>query len=151
MKIAVIHGSSRPNGNAEYLAYHAVPKEKATHIHLQNYHIQQIVDERHEVKGFKNVHDDHKELIDLMLRHEVIVFSTPIYWYSLSGPMKTFIDRWSQIMRDPNYAHFRGELKKKKPILLRLEVITLLLKDCPLFSNLIIFVSFLVWSLPVMY
>ncbi|AIF44778.1 MULTISPECIES: flavodoxin family protein [Virgibacillus] len=118
MKIAVIHGSSRQNGNAEYLAYHAVPKEKATHIHLQDYHIQQIIDERHEVKGFKNVHDDHKELIDLMLRHEIIVFSTPIYWYSLSGPMKTFIDRWSQIMRDPNYAHFRGELKKKKAYLI---------------------------------
>ena len=118
MKLAVIHGSTRKNGNTEYLTYKAVPMDKATHIHLRDYHIQPIIDERHDKNGFQDVHDDHGKLIDLMLEHDVLVFSTPIYWYSMSGAMKIFIDRWSQIMRDPNYAHFRVELGKKKAYLI---------------------------------
>ena len=114
MKIAVIHSSSRVNGNTEYLTYQAIPKEKGTHIYLRDYNIEPIIDERHSEEGFPEVNDDHEGLIDRILEHDVLVFSTPIYWYSMSGPMKTFIDRWSQIMRNPNYAHFREELGKKK-------------------------------------
>lgn len=117
MKLAVIHGSTRANGNTEYLTYRAVPKSEATHIYLRDYHIQPIIDERHEENGFQDVYDDHTKVIDLMLEHDVLVFSTPIYWYSMSGAMKVFIDRWSQIMRDPNYTHFREELGKKKAYL----------------------------------
>ncbi|WP_156290119.1 flavodoxin family protein [Oceanobacillus salinisoli] len=114
MKVAVIHGSTRVNGNTEYLTYQAVPKEKGTHIYLRDYFIQPIIDERHTENGFREVHDDHKKLINKMMEHDTIVFSTPIYWYSMSGPMKIFIDRWSQILRDEEYPHFREELKKKK-------------------------------------
>ncbi|WP_163969393.1 flavodoxin family protein [Oceanobacillus halotolerans] len=114
MNIAVFHGSTRDNGNTEYLTYQAVPKEKGTHIYLKEHDIKPIVDERHAPDGFKEVVDDHTKLIDKMLEHDVYVFSTPIYWYSMSGVMKTFIDRWSQVMKDPNYAHFRGALKDKK-------------------------------------
>ncbi|WP_164217031.1 flavodoxin family protein [Virgibacillus sp. YIM 98842] len=118
MKIAVIHGSTRLNGNTEYLTYQAIPKEKGTHIFLRDYNIEPIVDERHSEEGFPEVNDDHEKLIDLMLEHDVLVFSTPIYWYGMSGPLKTYIDRWSQIMRDPDYTHFRGELGKKKAYLI---------------------------------
>lgn len=114
MSIVVIHGSSRKNGNTQYLTYHAVPKEKGTHIYLQDHNIQPIIDERHATEGFHEVNDDHKDLIDQMLEHDIIVFATPIYWYAMSGPMKIFIDRWSQIMRDPDYTHFREEMKGKK-------------------------------------
>lgn len=118
MKIAVIHSSSRMNGNTEYLTYQAIPKEQGTHIYLRDYNIEPIVDKRHSEEGFPEMNDDHEELIDHMLEHDVLIFSTPIYWYSMSGPMKTFIDRWSQIMRNPNYAHFRGELAEKKAYLI---------------------------------
>ncbi|MNN47745.1 putative NAD(P)H-dependent FMN-containing oxidoreductase YwqN [compost metagenome] len=30
----------------------------------------------------------------------VLVFTTPIYWYGASGLTKTFIDRWSQSLRE---------------------------------------------------
>jgi len=118
MKIVVIHGSTRDNGNTEYLTYKAVAKEGGTHIYLRNHLIQPITDYRHTEEGFPPAEDDHEKLIDQMLEHDVIVFSTPIYWYSMSGIMKTFIDRFSQILRTPGYSHFREELKKKKVYLI---------------------------------
>lgn len=118
MKVVTIHGSTRENGNTEYLTYKAVPKDKGTHLYLRNHFIQPIVDERHAKDGFKSVKDEHKDLIQKMLEHDVIVFSTPIYWYSMSGPMKIFIDRWSQILRDPEFPNFREELKNKKVYLI---------------------------------
>jgi len=37
--------------------------------------------------------DDMKEILDKMQEADTIVFSTPIYFYSMAGQLKTFIDR----------------------------------------------------------
>lgn len=37
--------------------------------------------------------DDMNEILDRMETADVVVFSTPIYFYAISGQMKTFIDR----------------------------------------------------------
>ena len=37
--------------------------------------------------------DDMSEILDKMQESDVIVFSTPIYFYAIAGQMKTFIDR----------------------------------------------------------
>ncbi|MBT2599549.1 flavodoxin family protein [Oceanobacillus sp. ISL-74] len=113
MSVIVFHGSTREHGNTELLTYRAVPKEVGTHIYLREYQIEPIVDQRHDEEGFDKIEDDHQLLIDQLLQHDTIVFATPIYWYSMSTPMKLFIDRWSQILRHPNYAHFREALSKK--------------------------------------
>ncbi|HLT56564.1 MAG TPA: NAD(P)H-dependent oxidoreductase [Bacillota bacterium] len=118
MNVVVIHGSTRKNGNTEYLTYQAVPKNEGTHIYLRDYRITPITDQRHEEDGFTPADDDMGKLVHIMLQHDILLFSTPIYWYSMSGPMKTFIDRWSQIMRDPKFPHFREELKKKTAYLI---------------------------------
>lgn len=135
MKVAVIHGSSRVNGNTEYLTYKAVSKENASHIYLRDHTIHPIIDERHAEQGFHEVEDDHKKLIDQMLAHDVIVFSTPIYWYSMSGPMKIFIDRWSQIMRDSDYTHFREGMKGKKVYVIAVGGDTPHIKGMPLIQQ----------------
>ncbi|UOQ91580.1 NAD(P)H-dependent oxidoreductase [Halobacillus shinanisalinarum] len=114
MSIAVIHGSTRANGNTEYLTHQAVPKENVTHIYLRDCIIEPIKDERHSEDGFKVINDDNNQITDIMLSHDVLIFSTPIYWYSMSGVMKNFIDRWSQTVREKNYAHFRDCMKGKK-------------------------------------
>lgn len=113
MSVIVFHGSTREHGNTELLTYRAIPKEIGTHIYLRDYNVKPIIDQRHDEQGFDGIDDDHRFLIDQLLKHDTIVFSTPIYWYSMSGLMKIFIDRWSQILRDPNYSHFREELSKK--------------------------------------
>ncbi|RLL42790.1 flavodoxin family protein [Oceanobacillus piezotolerans] len=132
MKIAVIHGSTRINGNTEYLTYQAVPKEKGTHLYLRDYNIKPIIDERHTEEGFTKVDDDLNELIDRVLEHDIFLFSTPIYWYSMSGPMKTFLDRWSQILRDSAYPDFREDLKKKVAYLIAVGGDTPTIKGLPL-------------------
>ncbi len=37
--------------------------------------------------------DDMKEILDKMVDADVIVLATPVYFYSMDGQMKTFIDR----------------------------------------------------------
>ncbi len=37
--------------------------------------------------------DDMAEILDKMVRADVIVLATPVYFYSMDGQMKTFIDR----------------------------------------------------------
>ena len=42
--------------------------------------------------------DNFSELADAMLRHQVLIFATPVYWYAMSGLMKTFFDRLTDLV-----------------------------------------------------
>jgi multimeric flavodoxin WrbA len=33
-----------------------------------------------------------------MIQHNPIILATPVYWYTMSALMKTFIDRWSDLL-----------------------------------------------------
>ena len=114
MSIAVIYGGTRPNGNTETLADRALDGLPAEKIYLRDHLILPIEDRRHEEGGFLKVDDEYDSLIDRMIPHETLVFATPIYWYGMSGPMKNFVDRWSQTLRDANYPDFRKQMSEKK-------------------------------------
>jgi len=114
MTIAVIYGGSRQNGNSETLTDLAIQGLEAEKLYLRDLQIQPIIDGRHAKEGFRDVADDYNFIIDRILPHDTLVFSTPIYWYSMSGMMKTFIDRWSQTLRDANYPDFRRQMAQKK-------------------------------------
>lgn len=43
--------------------------------------------------------DQFLEIVDVMLQHDKIIFATPVYWYAMSSLMKTFFDRWSDLVR----------------------------------------------------
>lgn len=113
MSIAVIYGSTRGNGNTEWLTGEAIRDVPVEKFYLREYNILPIRDERHTDAGFQEVLDDYNHLIGRILTHDVLIFATPIYWYSMSGTMKLFIDRWSQTLRDKNYPDFREKLAKK--------------------------------------
>ena len=113
MSIAVIYGSTRENGNTEWLTDQVINGLSVEKIYLNEYSILPIKDERHTVAGFQEVADDYNSIIAKVLKHDILIFSTPIYWYSMSGTMKLFIDRWSQTLRDKNFPNFRAELGKK--------------------------------------
>src|ERR1700683_5165605 len=49
-----------------------------------------------------NRDDDFEPLMDLVLAHEQIIFASPIYWYSVSPAMKTFLDRISDFLELPD-------------------------------------------------
>ncbi|WP_347553052.1 flavodoxin family protein (plasmid) [Pseudalkalibacillus hwajinpoensis] len=113
MSIAVLYGSSRINGNTEVLTEHVVKDLHVKKIFLKDYQINDIIDQRHEENGFDSVDDDYDQLIDAVLESDVLIFATPIYWYGMSGIMKSFIDRWSQTVRDKRYPEFKSKMAKK--------------------------------------
>ncbi|RNI29318.1 flavodoxin family protein [Rufibacter latericius] len=42
--------------------------------------------------------DDFKRVMDLVVQHSVVVFATPVYWYAMSGLLKTFFDRLTDVV-----------------------------------------------------
>lgn len=59
--------------------------------------------------------DDFLMIVDNMLQADVIVFATPVYWYAMSGIMKAFFDRFSQLLREYKT---RGRALKGKEVYL---------------------------------
>ncbi|MVP01889.1 flavodoxin family protein [Paenibacillus lutrae] len=114
MTVAVIYGSTRADGNTEILTRQAVQGLQAEAIYLKDFDIQPIEDQRHAAGGFQDVDDDYLAVLERILPHDTLVFATPIYWYSMSGRMKNFVDRWSQTLRDHRYPAFRSSMAGKK-------------------------------------
>lgn len=114
MTIAVIYGGTRKESNTEILAENIVRGISAERIYLRNYNIQPIEDLRHAEGGFHPINDDYNSIIDRIMSNNILLFVTPIYWYSMSGIMKNFIDRWSQTLRDARYPGFKEALEIKK-------------------------------------
>ncbi|SET81225.1 NADPH-dependent FMN reductase [Salinibacillus kushneri] len=102
MSIAVVYGGTRENGNTEILTEHAIKGIQVEKIYLKDFYIRPIEDLRHDKEGFKDDHDDYNSVIKRLMVHDTIIFSTPIYWFGMTGQMKNFIDRWSQTFRDSN-------------------------------------------------
>lgn len=113
MSILIIYGSSRANGNTESLTKLATHNIITEELYLSDYQIEPIIDQRHESDGFSSVTDDYQQVIKKVLAHDIIIFATPIYWYGMTGQMKNFIDRWSQMMRDKNTPHFQKIMEQK--------------------------------------
>ena len=97
--IAII-GSSRRNGNTGKLIDWIADELGIEIVDLSTKNISPF-DYEH-----KNADDDFLPLIDQLLKYDNIIFVSPVYWYSMSAQMKTFIDRVSDLL-------FVEELKDK--------------------------------------
>lgn len=118
MKITTFIGSSRENGNTEILTDIVMQDIEHSKIYLRDLTIKPIHDLRHDPNGFQPIEDDYDQIIDALLKSDLFVFSTPIYWYTMSGLMKNMVDRISQAIRDERYPRLREELKKKSAIVI---------------------------------
>ena len=99
----VLYGSSRENGNTEYLADLACKYAKDIEFHkiyLRRSSIHSITDQRHSQKGFTKYDDEYYAIMNTMLSSDLIIFATPVYWYNMSTYTKVFIDRWTESLRD---------------------------------------------------
>lgn len=48
---------------------------------------------------FNNTNDDFLPLItDIIKKYDTIIFATPMYWYTMSGHLKVFFDRISDLL-----------------------------------------------------
>jgi multimeric flavodoxin WrbA len=107
-------------GNTEMLAREAaryLPEAtKMFWLHLARLKLSQFVDVRHQdgVYPMPQLADgnDMRTLLDATLEATDIVFVSPVYWYGLPAPLKTYVDHWSAWMRVPEI-DFKGEMAKK--------------------------------------
>ncbi|HEX4693756.1 NAD(P)H-dependent oxidoreductase [Sphingomonas sp.] len=102
----IISGSARSDGNTAQAVRHLCEMlgDRATYVDLAT---QRIDSFRY---GHAHTGDDFRSLISLMLRHRDIVFATPVYWYAMSGVLKTFFDRLTDLFADEESRRIGREL-----------------------------------------
>ncbi len=94
MKPIIIVGSSRKEGATGKVATQLQGLVDADLIHLIDY---QIAPYDYE---YRNREDDFFPLMEkLLANYDTFIFATPVYWYSMSAQMKTFFDRFSDLLR----------------------------------------------------
>lgn len=98
-KVLIISTSPRKNGNSDVLAQYF---EKGA---LERGHDVQMITLRNQNISFcrgclvcqkKNscvIKDDASQIVEAIGKSDVIVFSTPVYFYQMCGQMKTLLDR----------------------------------------------------------
>ncbi len=88
MKSIIIQGSARSDGNTFKVNTYLKQILQCDVIDLNKKNILPY-DYDH-----NNTHDDFIPLIkDLVQNYDCLIFSSPVYWYSMSGIMKNFFDR----------------------------------------------------------
>jgi len=93
MKTAIVVGSARHKGNTVQLSREVAAKMPATLFNLSDYNISPFDYE------FNHHNDDFIVLMKKLISYDRIIFATPVYWYSASGVMKTFLDRFSDLLK----------------------------------------------------
>lgn len=99
-KILVISSSPRKQGNSDVLCDEFIKGAKDSGHSVEKIFLK---DKKinyctgcglcFEKKGICSQKDDMEEIKDKMIKADVIVMATPIYFYAMAGQMKTFIDR----------------------------------------------------------
>ncbi len=93
MKGVLIMGSSRSDGDTAAIAGKLKEFSSFDTIDLKEYNFS-YYDYKH-----ANLQDDYLSLMKrIILNYEMLVFVTPVYWYSMSGIMKVFFDRITDIL-----------------------------------------------------
>ncbi|MEV4227563.1 NAD(P)H-dependent oxidoreductase [Streptomyces bobili] len=98
-------GSSRPEGNTELLARAAAEQLPADveqeWISLAEHPLPDFEDLRHDSDHVRPTEGDVALLLDATLAATDIVIASPLYWYTLSGQAKRYLDYWSGWLRTP--------------------------------------------------
>ncbi|WP_026727154.1 flavodoxin family protein [Flavobacterium denitrificans] len=93
-KKVIILGSSRKNGNTTKIVDEISKEHHIEVVNLSDYNISYYDYES------KNIDDDFLPLIRRILEeYDTLLFATPVYWYNMSGIMKVFFDRISDLIR----------------------------------------------------
>ncbi len=101
-KIVIIQGSSKSNGNTHKVVNYLNKNNGFEVIDLKTKNIGPFE------YDFRNSDDDFIPLMrHIIATYDTIVFATPVYWYSMSGTLKDFFDRLSDLL------HYKKDLGKQ--------------------------------------
>ncbi len=91
--IIIIAGSARQNGDTATLTRQLAKQAQWDLIDLNDYQFS-YYDYKHQ-----NRFDDFIPLLRKIInRYDVLVLATPVYWYAMSGIMKVFFDRLTDLI-----------------------------------------------------
>ncbi|MCF8414369.1 MAG: NAD(P)H-dependent oxidoreductase [Melioribacteraceae bacterium] len=92
MKSLIIMGTSRGDGNTKLITKKLGKLIASEIIELNELDIS-YYDYLHE-----NKNDDFIPLAEKIVQQDIIILSTPVYWYTMSAQLKTFLDRTSDLI-----------------------------------------------------
>lgn len=92
-KTILIQGSSRSHGDTRIISDFLIEKYGWDFIDLTKKNI------GHYDYEYKNSGDDFSATAKEILEYDRLIFITPVYWYTMSGIMKAFFDRISDLIR----------------------------------------------------
>ncbi|MGB5170658.1 MAG: NAD(P)H-dependent oxidoreductase [Eudoraea sp.] len=93
MKTIIIQGSARSTGNTDKIAQVLKKQLKADRIDLCLKNIHPYSYEHHHSE------DDLLPLMRTIVEYDLIILLTPVYWYTMSGLMKNFLDRITDCLK----------------------------------------------------
>jgi len=92
-KSIIIQGSSRIDGNTNFFCEYLAGLLSCEIHHLTELNL------GHFDYNFQNASDDFHPYIDRLIHnYDLWIFASPVYWYSMSGIMKTFFDRITDLL-----------------------------------------------------
>ncbi len=92
--IVIIQASSRSKGNTHKIVKCLLDNADFDFIDLKDYQIS------HYDYDSKNREDDFIPLMrHIVEKYDAIIFATPVYWYSMSGILKVFFDRITDLLK----------------------------------------------------
>jgi len=91
-KTLVIFASSRSDGNTGKALEAVIAGRNLEVINLREKNISPYDYQN------RNREDDFLELAEKMTKSDVIIFATPVYWYTMSAQLKTFFDRFTDLI-----------------------------------------------------
>jgi multimeric flavodoxin WrbA len=94
--VLIIMGSARAAGNTASAAQRLRDTLRSP-VQLIDLSVREIG--KFEYSRFDD-RDDFRSIVQLMTASEHIVFATPVYWYAMSSVMKTFFDRFTDLLID---------------------------------------------------
>ena len=92
-KSLVILGSNRKNSLTEAITRKALADTAFDTIDLLDHTIA-----HYNYDGHYPANDEFEAIISKILPYSSIIFATPVYWYSMSGVMKVFFDRLTDLI-----------------------------------------------------
>ncbi len=93
MKTIVIQASARSKGNTNKIIGYFRKLFKCDFIDLNIKNIEPYNYE-HDYPE-----DDFISLMELLINYDLIIFATPVYWYTMSGQLKIFLDRITDCLK----------------------------------------------------
>lgn len=102
-----LFGSSRRHGNTGQFLEHIATESSIEIVDLGQLRISPY-DYKHQNRG-----DDFEPLMRRVLEFDHIILASPVYWYAVSPPVKTFLDRISDFLEIPELLEQGRRLRGK--------------------------------------